>query len=313
MKMIDLHCDTVLRLMEGGENVSLRQNELSVDLQKLRKGNVAGQFFALFVDMAEHSDPFQSCHMMLDRFYREIEENSNEIAVALGYNDFCRNVNAGRISAFLTIEEGGVLKGRLENLRNFYRLGVRLVTLTWNYPNEIGCPNAIETCRDKGLTPFGIEVVREMNKLGMIVDVSHLSDAGFYDVARVADKPFIASHSNARQVTPHARNLTDDMIKTLAHKGGITGINFSRGFLGSQHISKVEDMVKHIRHIYNVGGIDCLAIGSDFDGIEPGLEIENSGEFEKLVKALAAQGFSEVQIEKICYRNAVRIIKECMD
>lgn len=312
MKMIDLHCDTVLRLMEGGEIVSLRQNELSVDIQKLRKGGVVGQFFALFVDMAEHNDPFQYCHMMLDRFYREIEENGNDVALALDYNDFCANLDAGKVSAFLTIEEGGVLKGRLENLRNFYRLGVRLVTLTWNYPNEIGFPNAVETCRDKGLTPFGTEVVREMNRLGMIIDVSHLSDGGFYDVASVSNKPFVASHSNARRITGHARNLSDDMIKTLADKGGIMGINFARDFLGSSDISRIEDMVRHIHHIYNVGGIDVLAIGSDFDGIDPGLEIENSGEFDKLVTALAGHGFSEFQIEKICYKNALRVIKECL-
>lgn len=312
MSFVDLHCDTIMGLMEAGADVGLQSNQLSVDVGKLRAGGSLAQFFALFVDMEDCQNPLEHCLKMADRFYIEVDRNSDHLALALNYQDVERNSAANKISAFLTIEEGGVLKGDLANLRNFYRLGVRLITLTWNYPNELGFPNSKGEYRGQGLTQFGCEVVGEMNRLGMIVDVSHLSDQGFYDVARVSTKPFVASHSNARAVTPHSRNLTDDMIKMLAEKGGVIGINFARPFLGSADISRIEDMVHHIKHIAAVGGIDTVAIGSDFDGISPELEIKDFGEMGKLVYALEQAGFSGAQIDKVCMTNALRIIKECL-
>lgn len=312
MPFIDLHCDTVMGLMEAGDHVGLRRNSLNVDIEKLKAGGSLAQFFALFVDMQECQDPLEYGLKMADRFYTEMHKNSGDIALALNYHDVEHNRANDKISAFLTIEEGGVLKGDLAQLRNFYRLGVRLITLTWNYPNELGFPNIKEDYRGKGLTAFGCEVVREMNRLGMIIDVSHLSDQGFYDVAKLSSKPFIASHSNARAITNHSRNLTDDMIKVLAGKGGIVGINFARDFLGSAAISRVDDMVRHIKHIRSVGGIEVVAVGSDFDGINPELEIKHFGEIGKLINALEENGLKEDEIDKICCKNALRVIQECL-
>jgi membrane dipeptidase len=249
---------------------------------------------------------------MLDRFYIELEKNKDFIAFAGNYDEMISNDKNGKMSAFLTIEEGGAIKGQLHNLRNFYRLGVRLITLTWNFQNEIGYPNCKEEFRNMGLTEFGKEVVHEMNKLGMIIDVSHLSDGGFYDVARLSTKPFIASHSNARELCGHTRNLTDDMIKVLANKGGVMGINFEREFLGTKGISTIEDMVRHISHIKNVGGINVISIGSDYDGINPELEMKNIGEISMLIDELKKNSFTEDEIEKILYKNAVRVIKEVL-
>ena len=309
MKLIDLHCDTVLRLMEGG---CLKENSYGVDIDKLHLGDSLAQFFALFVDMSDTGDPLQTCLNMLDRFYTEMEQNQDVIALATNRQDLQTNRQTGKISAFLTIEEGGVLKGNMAYLRNFYRLGVRLITLTWNYPNEIGFPNIDGKDQEKGLTAFGRDVVQEMNRLGMLVDVSHLSDGGFYDVAHLSQKPFVASHSNSRSITNHYRNLTDDMIRLLATKGGVMGINFARNFLGSPDISRVEDMVTHIRHIRNIGGIDVVAVGSDLDGIEPELEIAHIGEMDKLRQGLEQSDFSEAEIEKIFCLNAMRVIKDTL-
>lgn len=309
MKLIDFHCDTILRLVENGEECKLRQNELSVDIRKLGDGNVMAQFFACYIDLATAGNPLEYCLTMIDRFYRELEANSDKIRLATCYRDIVENQAAGKISALLTIEEGAALKGKLEYLRIFHRLGVRLITLTWNYPNEIGFPNTLEPHADKGLTEFGRDLVAEMNRLEMLVDVSHLSDRGFYDVAEVSQKPFVASHSNARTITRHARNLTDDMIRILADKGGITGLNFSKNFLGDSDISRIEDMVRHIKHIYNVGGIEVVAIGTDFDGIKPKQEVANIGEMGKLVRGLENAGFSTCEIEKMYYKNALRVIQ----
>ncbi len=311
MKVIDLHCDTILQLMEE-KNGGLKNNNLSIDLEKLKKANSIAQFFALYIDLMDKSDPLEMCLGMLDKFYREIESNQVDMALTRNYNELISNHQQGKISAFLTIEEGGALKGELHNLRNFYRLGVRLVTLTWNFPNEIGFPNHNGEFSHRGLTPFGRELVGEMNRLGMLVDVSHLSDQGFYDVAQISSQPFVASHSNARVIRNHTRNLTDDMIKSLAHCGGVMGINFAGMFLGNSDLSRVEDMVRHIKHIKKVGGIDVISLGSDFDGISPPLEIENIGEIYKLIDALQKEGFTDDEIEKISYKNTLRIIKDVL-
>lgn len=312
MRLIDFHCDTILELMKDKENFHIDKNDFSVDIEKLKKGGSLAQFFALYVNLKDVKDPLEFCLEMADKFYLELERSKDDVALARNYDELMENDKNGKISAFLTVEEGGVLKGKIHNLRNLYRLGVRLITLTWNFPNEIGYPNHRWEHSDKGLTEFGKEVVHEMNSLGMLIDVSHLSDGGFYDVARLSSKPFIASHSNARAVTNHPRNLTDDMIKILAEKGGVTGINFAAHFLGEGEISRVEDMVAHIKHIKNVGGIDVIALGSDYDGISPNLEMKNYGEVDKLIGELQKNGFTEDEIERIFYRNALRVIKDTL-
>ncbi|MGY0373380.1 dipeptidase [Clostridium sp. JNZ J1-5] len=308
MNVIDLHCDTALKIYE--DNSELKNNTYGVDIEKLKKSNSLAQFFALFVELKTTKDPLQKCLNMLDRFYLELNKNIDTISLARNYDELMKNKSEGKLSAFLTIEEGAVLKGELSNLRNFHRLGVKLITLTWNFPNEIGYPNARAEYTNKGLTPFGIQVVEEMNNLNMIIDVSHLSDGGFYDVAKYSKSPFVASHSNARAITNHPRNLTDDMIKILAEKGGIIGINFFGNFLGGGQFSKIEDMVSHIQHIRNIGGIDVISLGSDFDGIDSTLEIEHIGQIDRLIEGLKKHHFTDDDIEKILYKNALRLLKE---
>lgn len=312
MNIIDLHCDTISCLVETGQCTNLHRNNFSVDINKLQTGQAIAQFFALYVNKAEHSDPFEYCLLMLDRFYQELAENAAAIQFAGNSQELQDAMHQQKIAAFLTIEEGGVLKGKIEYLRIMYRLGVRLLTLTWNYPNEIGFPSCSEAYFQCGLTDFGQEVVQEMNRLGMIIDVSHLSDQGFYDVARLSAKPFTASHSNARTITGHSRNLTDDMIKTLANKGGIMGLNFANLFLGTSPTSRIADMVSHLNHIRKIGGTDVLSMGTDFDGIEPNLEIESISEIGKLAAALENASWSTEDIEKLFYKNALRFIQDVL-
>ena len=312
MSVIDLHCDTILGLYEDNRKGSLRCNTLSVDIKKLQAGQSLAQFFAIFIDKAKSGDVLERCLAILDFFHCQLTENSETIGLAHNWQEVEVNRLKGRLSAFLTIEEGATIKGDIAHLRNFYRLGVRLMTLTWNYPNELGFPGSLPECRTQGLTERGREVVTEMNRLGMIIDVSHLSDQGFYDVASLSSQPFVASHSNARTVTDHSRNLTDDMIKVLAENGGVIGLNFARQFLGAAPISRIEDMVAHTRHIVKVGGEDVLALGSDFDGISSELEITHMGEIGRLFAGLSQAGFTENQVEKFAYRNAARVIQDVL-
>jgi membrane dipeptidase len=312
VKFIDLHCDTIDRLIVEKEDDKLIANSHSVDIEKLKKGNCLAQTFALYVDIGECKEPYEHCINMANKFHKEINLNKDLISLATNYKEIIDNERKGKISALLAIEEGAVLGGNIKNLNKFYDLGVRMITLTWNHENEIGYPHIKPEYKSKGLKDFGIEVVKKMNDLGIIVDVSHLSDAGFYDVAKISKKPFIATHSNSRQITNHSRNLTDDMIKVLANAGGITGINFCNSFIGETPKAMIKDMIKHIKHIRNIGGIDVIALGSDFDGIGCPVEIKDVSEMGKLAIQLEKEGFKAEEIEKIYYKNALRVIKGVM-
>jgi len=306
--LVDLHCDTVLKLWLH-ENTHLKSNRFHVDIDKMKKAESLVQFFAMYVDLDKMKKPLQTCLNMIDKFYQEVEINSDEIAIAYTYDDIEKNRLAGKLTGFITIEEGGVIEGNIKNLRNLYRLGVRAMTLTWNYENQIGYPNTDEF-RNKGLKPFGIEVVAEMNRLGMIIDVSHLSDGGFYDVLKYSQRPFVATHSNARHLRNHPRNLTDDMLRKLAEAGGVTGMNFCSWFLEDDSVSRVDTIADHIVHIYRTAGIDVLAIGSDYDGIGGELELKDISYIHLLEKCLRGRGFSSQAIDKIFYRNALRVMKD---
>ena len=330
MKVVDMHCDTIsviLNKQRKGENTELRTNNLNIDIDKMKQGDYLLQNFAMYLPLEAVKHPLEECLNLIDCFYRELEKNKDLLSLVLSYDHIIKNQEEGKLSALLTIEEGGAACSSIVFLRMLYRLGVRMLTLTWNYPNGIGYPNVnlsngnkpdmhIPNTKD-GLTPFGIEFIQEMESLGIIIDVSHLSDAGFYDVLRYTVKPFVASHSNARSITNHSRNMSDDMILKLAERGGVMGINFAGEFLeecepGKIKRSKIINMVKHIRYIVDLAGIDCVGLGSDFDGIYQDLELDHAGKMPELEKALKEAGFSNDDIEKIFYKNVLRVYKEIL-
>lgn len=308
MKYIDFHCDTASELLYTKS--SLNKNKLSNDINKMKKGDTLGQFFAFFINAGETNDLLLEFEVMYKNFINEINKNKDNIKIVTSVSELQKAESENKIGAFLSIEEGDVLQGNLSNIDKVYDMGIRIITLTWNYKNSLGYPNYKYLYKDKGLTNLGIEMVKKIEDIGIIPDVSHLSDKGFYDVAATCKKPFIATHSNARVITNHPRNLTDDMIKVLADKGGVMGINFCSDFLGTSKISRIEDMIKHIDHIKSIGGIDCISLGSDFDGIENDVEIQNASEMSKLEISLINHGYSYEDIEKIFYKNALRILKE---
>ncbi|XMB68042.1 dipeptidase [Mycoplasmatota bacterium zrk1] len=322
MKMIDLHCDTILKLLFNKEKGILNKNDFHVDLNKLKESNSYLQTFAIFAspEFCEREDvkannQHELVLEMYDRFMEEVEIHKDEIAIVKEFSDISRNSKDSKISGLLAIEGAGSVDGKLERFQEYYDMGVRLITITWNYVNSLGYPNVPKENMSKGLTDFGIKAIAKMNELGMIIDVSHLSDAGFWDVVKYSTKPFVASHSNARSIGHHVRNLTDDMIKALSLKGGVTGINFCSAFLTEDTKSKemyVRDLVKNIKHIKEVGGIDCIALGTDFDGIDGILEIRNISEMDKLISALKDEGFTKEEIEKIWYKNALRVLKDIL-
>lgn len=318
MFYIDFHIDTLIRWLvdkSKGEvsNIDLWKNEYHVDIERLIKNNYTAQFFACFIRLNEEPlfkvSHYDDAIRAIDIFYDQISKNPEKISFARSYQDYITNKTNKKLSAFITIEEGGIIDGKIERLEELYNKGVRAITLTWNFENCIGYPNTGYKFKDNGLKPFGIEAVEKMNDLGIIVDVSHLSDAGFYDVYKYSKRPFMATHSNSRVIQEHSRNLTDEMVKMLANKGGITGINFCGLFLQKDNVSKIDDMLTHIRHLINVGGLEIVGIGTDFDGIDSELEIKGAQDIHLLAEAMEKNKFTSKEIEAVCYKNAEAFFK----
>lgn len=331
MKVFDLHCDTLseLRYAERrGEAKSFATNDLHIDLEKLHKGDYMLQCFAAFVNLSDPTpgaDPLVTALEEVDVFKRIMAKYSDQIAPVYRPEDIRRNAQAGKISGMLTIEEGGCCKGSLGVLRQMYELGARMMTLTWNHENELASPNVVPggggdiwPCKpntETGLKERGFEFLAEMERLHMIVDVSHLSDRGFWDIAEHSTRPFAASHSNCRALAPHCRNLTDEMIRVMAEKGGLVGLNYCSGFLDDQPRpelcrSTTALMARHAAHFKQVGGIEIIGLGSDFDGIGGRLELTGAQDMPKLADGLLRAGFTERQVEKIFYKNAMRFFEE---
>jgi membrane dipeptidase len=325
MKFIDLHCDTLMHTVGREEPLSLLKNhQTSIDFERMKEGGSLAQFFAVFLpteemfleNIGEVMDDDLYINTLVDTLKREIGNNGDLIALAYTHEDVLKNEREGRMSAILTIEDGRSVQGSLDKLRSYYEMGIRLISLTWNFENCFGYPNSDDrNIMEMGLKAFGREAVEYMNQLGMIVDVSHLSDGGFYDVAKISKKSFVASHSNARAISPHKRNLTDQMIRVLGEKGGVAGINFAPHFLQpdtSTDRSTIELMVRHLNHMKNIGGEDVVALGSDFDGILGDLEVDSINKVPMIFDALRRDGWSTGQIEKFAYKNTLRVMKEAM-
>lgn len=318
---IDMHCDTLMQAWFRGRHQVWHLPSAMLDGERLAQGGAKGQFFAIFLQsmrLKRLAGPLLNDGRYIERlagiFYRTLAKYPDQIAYAGSFGQMQQNWRQGKISAFLTIEDGREVKGRMERLAEYHRMGVRLLGLTWNYRNCFGHPNSTEEAQmRRGLTRFGKEAVGELNRLGILIDVSHLSDGGFWDVAGLSKKPFVASHSNARALCPVSRNLTDGMIRAVGNAGGVVGLNQCPAFLypGSRE-NRIEDLTAHLKHIANAGGIECAALGSDFDGIGGTLTLKGPQDYGKLAHELAKQGFSGSEIEKIFSKNVERVIKDVL-
>ncbi len=325
MNYIDMHCDTLEAALVQKKDTIWELPGAMVDVSRLKVAGAAAQFFAMFLPQRDEPEWFglqkmpeleQLMMQMYGVFQNTLKQCSDTLAFAGNYKELEANQKAGKISAFLTIENGCPVDGRMENIKRYYEMGVRLMTLTWNDANCFGYPHSTKREEmEKGLTDFGKEAVSYMQELGMIVDVSHLSDGGFYDVADVAKRPFVASHSNCRALSPATRNLTDDMIRVLAEHGGVAGINFEPSFLNkdiTDEVSRISCMCDHVEHFINVGGIECVGIGTDFDGIGGQFEIADCTAMERLFEELKRRGIHEDALDKIEWGNVARVIRDTM-
>ena len=324
MGYIDMHCDTLMAGLAQKKNTIQELDNSQIDFRKLKNSPSKAQMFAAFLPQSEmeewfgedrHPDLFDLFHDMRNLLLRSIEEDRDHFAFVRKFDDIRANEEAGRISCILTIENSALVENDLGMLKKLADLDVKVMSLTWNDPNCFGqCCSEDSELMQKPLTDFGREAIPVMNDLGIVVDVSHLNEGGFYDVARCTKKPFVATHSNARALSPSPRNLTDDQIRVLADKGGISGLNFYGGFLNEDidnEVSTVERLCDHAMYMLDKGGEDFIAIGTDFDGGIADLEIPGCDHMEVLFDALKKRGMTERQFDKFTHENVERVLREC--
>ncbi len=322
MGCIDLHCDTLTDWIDRGEELGLYDlPDKMLDLKRLHQAGAMAECFAVFFPPKEENkrsltddEIFSRSHRIL---HQAAEEHSDIFALAGNAAEIRKNFAEGKVSGLLTIEDARAVNGQMERLEYFYDHGVRCMALVWNFgelnhSNCFGAPNSPAT-QNIGLTPFGCEAVGYMQELGMLVDVSHLSDGGFWDVVKHTKKPFVASHSNCRTVCSLLRNLSDEMIRALADRGGVSGVNFCPDLtrLGAMHCT-AEELADQVLHFVQVGGEDCVALGTDFDGIGGTVEVNDPTKMELLFDALRRKGMTTRQLEKLAWGNALRVFDDTL-
>ncbi|MBQ6894037.1 MAG: dipeptidase [Clostridia bacterium] len=280
---------------------NIKTNNYHIDLERMKKFEGYTQAFAAFVDKkAIKETPKEYVKKLIEKYKNETG------SCGISHIETAKDLERTGFSSILSIEGGEAIEGKLDNLYEFFDLGVRIMTLTWNYDNEIS--GGIGENK-KGLTPFGKNVVKEMNRLGMVVDVSHISEKGFWDVFDISEKPFIASHSNVKKLCNHPRNLSDEQIKAIIESGGVIGINFYPLFLDDSGKCTMEKILEHIEYILEMGGENNIGIGSDFDGIEylpegmAGIE-----DIEKLISLMEKRNYGKEIINKLLFENFSRVL-----
>lgn len=315
MFICDCHCDTLTELYN--KNASLYENEQHFDIKRQIALGGGLQFCAIYVptEVFRYQGGLRYTLCLLDKYNQEIKklhENGIDMLQVRTAED-AGNVLKHKAATLLAIEEGGAIDGSLEALRCLYELGVRAMTLTWSNRNDIA-DGINEEATGSGLTLFGKQVVAEMNRLGMLVDVSHISTAGFWSVIETSTKPIIATHSNAKSLCPHPRNLNDEQIKALAQNGGLAGITFAGQFLEEDWRNAcIESVYKHIDYMLNlIGNDDHIGFGSDFDGIShPPYNIQGVQDYKPLIEYLSKY-YSDETINKITHQNVINLLQKVL-
>jgi membrane dipeptidase len=319
--IFDGHCDTLIPVRDGDRRLGERvqpQTEGGVltsqhiDLPRLLKGGVTAQIFACFVrQQFLPSDATNEALRLIDAFYGALDENPEALLLATRAADVERAKAEGKVAGVLSLEGAEALEGDLAMLRAFYRLGLRALGLTWNFRNQ-AADGLGEMRTGGGLTEFGVALVREANRLGVILDVAHLAPPGVRDVLELSEAPVVASHANARALCDHFRNLTDDQLEGIAASGGLAAVTYVPAFLASPpQDASLEQVLDHVDHIVKTIGVDHVGLGSDFDGfggVLPGLE--DVSHLPALTAGLVARGYSDEKVVKILGGNYLRVFRQ---
>jgi len=324
--VVDAHCDTIGSWMETpsmpifgvptrrAERRSLgkRSEEGAIDIPRMKEGGLDCQVFAVWTAPAFYNAPLKRAVQMIDAFYLEVEKNLDSIAVCINHEQIMEAVKKGKIAAILSIEGGEPVQGGPGVLRILYRLGVRVLSFT-HFPRNLIADGSGELRSKSGLTDIGAQLVEEMNRIGMIIDVSHINEPGFWDIIEMTKSPVIATHSNCKALCDVHRNLSDEQIEALAEKGGVMGMNYYRGFVEmDSNKANLDKLLDHIDHTVQLVGPDYIGLGSDFDGGGglPGLK--DVTEIPNITRGLVARGYSDEDIEKILGDNFLNVFKRVL-
>lgn len=300
MQLFDLHCDTLYRAVN--ENKTFNCGEFHITVEKAKFLKKWTQCFAIWIP--DDINP-NSIQPLFDKAYNSLNNQckTNDLNLCSKFSDLNENYVTNARNGFFTVENGKVLQGDLKNIKKLKQCNVKILTLTWNSDNEIG--TGALTKSKKGLTEFGRQAVKELEKSKIVVDISHASENTFYDVAEISERPFIATHSNSKAVTNHLRNLTDEQFRIIVKNGGIVGINFYKGFLNNNaDKASISDIIKHTEHFLSLGGENSVAIGSDFDGCDLPNDIKGIESIGDIYEAFLKENYSEALLSKLFFKNA---------
>lgn len=310
--MLDLHNDVLERMVSDTTYRLRNRNSYNhTDIPRLKEGGVDLQFFSVWVSPTQYTNFYQQALNMFNIFQREMNDNQNSIAQARNWNQADSIIKQNRIAAVIGVEGGHHIEDSIEKLVNLYNAGMRYLTITWNNSTSWAVSAADSRSTTVGLSDFGRQVIRKLDSLGVIIDVSHTGIKTIQDILQVTTKPIIASHSGARALRNNTRNLYDWQIQDIANTGGVIGVVFYPPFLNGTNNATIQDVVNHIDYIKNLVGIDYVAIGSDFDGIGvTPLGLEDVSKFPALTEALFNRGYSREDVEKILYKNFKRVFQQ---
>lgn len=309
--VIDGHCDSIGQQLDGNRWLGDRSDEGHLDLPRLREGGVDVQFFACYVPVPyQRHGATRHALARLDQLHLLAEKMPEQFTIARTAAEIGQAKASGRVAAIAGLEGAEALDADIGVLRQFYRLGVRNLGLAWNHRNA-ACDGVAESRSGGGLTEFGVQVVEECNRLGIMLDVSHLAPAGVADVLAISQQPIIASHSNAKALCDHPRNLTDQQMEAIAAQGGVVGATFVNTFLNAEDPENVSvaDVVTHIEYMLERVGEAHVAVGSDFDGCTPPSDLNDATHYPRLTEALLARGHSEQVVRKILGENLLRVFE----
>jgi len=311
--VFDGHCDTLLEILSGKRKFDERSTKGHIDLPRLQVGGVTAQVFAVYLE----NQYLPACAVkqtlrLLDVLYRELAAHPDHFVLATRAEDIEAAKAAGKVAAVVGLEGAEALEGDLGVLRMFYRLGVRILTVTWSRRNQ-AADGGYEVRTGGGLTEFGVQLVHECNRLGIVLDISHLAPAGARDVLELSSQPIIASHSNSRALCSHWRGLSDEQLLALAKTGGVVGVTFVPAFIADDRKQATLDrLLDHVDHIAQVAGIDHVGIGSDFDGFNPPAPrgLEDATHLPAITEGLINRGYAEEDVRKVLGGNFLRVFRQ---
>ncbi len=350
--VFDAHNDVLYQSVIRGKDIGRRINTGHTDLPRIKEGGIDVQVFAVWCsEKYGKGTAFSHANEQIDGLMKVIHGYPEDIALATSTEDIRRIAGQGKIAAVIGIEGGHMIEDRMDYLDSLFKRGARYLTLTWNNSTDWATSATDETrkpgkLKHKGLNDFGYQVIRRMNELGMMVDLSHVGRQTFFDVMKTTSKPVLVSHSNAYALMAHPRNLHDDQIKAVAENGGVICLNFYSGFLDPAHYTKINRLYEqyvnakdtvmrstddkfnllpkaakeqlrppisllfdHIDYMVKVAGINHVGIGSDFDGISSSPKgLDDCSDFPKITEGLLERGYSEADIRKIMGENVLRVM-----